>query len=186
MSIESIRQAEYTYQYACGAREKQAFPNYASAVSFPCMRLLFCATAATAAASLVTAWLTDAFLHQRIAIIGSFVGLQRSHNAGIAFGVHLGPYQEVIITVALAVLAYAAWKSAHTQMEQAGFGCILGGGAANLIDRAMNGYVTDMIQIGTFPVFNLADMCINVGVALLLLQMLLQRSHTPKRAHSTH
>lgn len=150
------------------------------------VRLLVSTMAATAAVSLATAWIADALLAQRIAIIGSFVGLQRSYNEGIAFGIRLGPYQEVIIAVALAVLAYAAWQSAHTKPEQAGFGLILGGGTANLIDRIMNGYVTDMIQVGTFPVFNLADVCINAGVALLLWQIVLQRYQKPKSTHSAH
>lgn len=125
--------------------------------------------------SLLSAWLTDIFLVERIAILGAFLGLQRTFNEGVAFGVYLGKYQDAIVLLAIAVLGYAAWRSAKTTLEHVGFGLILGGGIANYIDRTMDGYVTDMIQIGSFPVFNVADMCINIGVGLLLLQFFLYR-----------
>ncbi len=45
----------------------------------------------------------------------------------------------------------------------------LGGGIGNLIDRVNQGYVTDFISLGNFPVFNIADACITVGVFILAL-----------------
>jgi len=125
-------------------------------------------------ASLFSAWAVGTFLTDRIAIVGSFMGLQRSYNEGIAFGIHLGPYQDIIILVAIGVIAYTAWRSAHTKLEQIGFGLILGGGIANVIDRAIDGLVTDMIQVGSFPIFNVADASINIGFGLLLMQLLMQ------------
>ena len=51
---------------------------------------------------------------------------------------------------------------------------ILAGGVGNLIDRAVFGYVTDMIETVfiDFPVFNFADCCITVGVVLLFIYVL--------------
>jgi signal peptidase II len=48
-------------------------------------------------------------------------------------------------------------------------GLQLGGAAGNLIDRLLMHKVTDFISIGNFPVFNIADSSISVGVVVLLL-----------------
>jgi signal peptidase II len=47
----------------------------------------------------------------------------------------------------------------------------LGGALGNLIDRLVFGPVTDFISVGRFPVFNIADSSITVGVGLLLLAL---------------
>jgi signal peptidase II len=47
----------------------------------------------------------------------------------------------------------------------------LGGAVGNLIDRLTIGFVTDFISVGTFPVFNVADSSISVGVAVLIIGM---------------
>jgi signal peptidase II len=47
----------------------------------------------------------------------------------------------------------------------------LAGATGNLIDRLYRGYVTDFVSIGRFPVFNLADSCITMGVVVLLIGM---------------
>jgi signal peptidase II len=127
--------------------------------------------AASAILSLGIALLTDAFLGERIAILGDWVGLQLSHNPGIAFGLHLGPYQDAVIITAILALVWAAHRTARTRIEQVAFGLVIGGGIANAIDRVLDGVVTDMVQVGTFPIFNMADICINVGAGLLLLSL---------------
>jgi signal peptidase II len=55
-----------------------------------------------------------------------------------------------------------------------GFGLLLGGGLANVIDRlAANPHqVTDFIALGNFPVFNLADVSITVGFVILIVAAL--------------
>ena len=131
--------------------------------------------------SLVAAHASVVFLDERIAITESFFGLQRSFNEGIAFGVDLGTYQEAIIIIALIIIGFVSFRSAKRVLEEVGFGLILGGGLANIIDRAIDGYVTDMIQVGGFPIFNLADVCINVGIGLLLIDLVLNRVKRVKK-----
>ena len=133
--------------------------------------LLFCA-GGSFIISLAAATLTEWLLTNRIPLVGSVIGLQKAHNLGITFGIGLGPLQTAFIIIALALVAAAAWRTPNSRSEQAGFGLIVGGGLANLIDRLIDGYVTDMIQIGSFPVFNIADACINLGVAVLLIGLL--------------
>jgi signal peptidase II len=135
------------------------------------MRLLWITAGTSMVAGIVGAWLTEMFLDQRIAILGSFAGLQRSHNPGIAFGVDLPPVlQEVLIGIALILVIAAALRTAHTSLSQAGFGLIVGGAVANIVDRLGDGLVTDVFQVGSFPIFNVADSCITIGVTLLLLE----------------
>ena len=52
---------------------------------------------------------------------------------------------------------------------------ILGGGSANIADRIRDGFVTDFIQIGSFPVFNIADCFVTIGVVVLLLELIPHR-----------
>ncbi|MDD3896845.1 MAG: signal peptidase II [Candidatus Peribacteraceae bacterium] len=137
------------------------------------MRLIALVACASGVASVLAARAVDLWLTGRIAIAGSFIGLQRAENEGIAFGLHLGPYQDAIILFAVLIVMAVALRSAAKPLERIGFGLILGGGVANIIDRLPDGTVTDMMQIGSFPVFNVADICINVGVAFLLAEMLL-------------
>jgi len=54
---------------------------------------------------------------------------------------------------------------------------LLGGAVGNLIDRLYQGYVTDFISLGPFPVFNVADASISTGVAILFVVMLWQEFH---------
>jgi signal peptidase II len=136
------------------------------------VQVLLFVTSISAAVSLAVAMATDWWLQERIAIIGEFAGLQRSYNPGIAFGMHLGPFQDFIILTALALLIWAGSRTARSSLEQTGFGLVIGGGTANTIDRLLDGAVTDMVQVGSFPIFNAADICINAGAALLLFGFL--------------
>jgi len=139
------------------------------------MQLLGIITGISLLLSVASALLVDRFLIERIAVLGSFAGFQLSHNPGIAFGLRLPPVaQEILIGIALILVAIIAVRHARQManrkwpMANISFGLILGGGIANIIDRIPDGLVTDFIQIGTFPTFNVADSCITVGAALLL------------------
>jgi len=120
--------------------------------------------------------LADMYLLERISIVGSFVGLESSFNEGIAFGMRIpGALQFILILAALFFVGWYALREAKTLLSQIAFGLILGGGIANIIDRLRDGLVTDFIQVGTFPVFNVADSCITVGIVLLFVEMVLLR-----------
>lgn len=132
-------------------------------------RLLIISTAVALALSLIGKVAADALLTERIGIIGSFVGLVRAFNPGIAFGVSFPPaIQGLLIGGALLLVLWAALKEQGTPLVQAGFGLILGGALGNLLDRLHDGVVTDMFQVGTFPIFNVADSCITIGAVMLI------------------
>lgn len=134
--------------------------------------------------------MADRMLTHRVPIFGSFVGLEISHNPGIAFGLRLPPVvQEILIGVALIIVAIIAVHSARQKANvpfsifhfPSAFGLILGGGIANIIDRVPDGLVTDFIQIGTFPTFNVADSCITVGAVLLLWESCRHGRHMQRK-----
>lgn len=131
--------------------------------------LLYCTVLISVALSLFSKFLADSFLTHRIAVIGDFMGLVRTENPGIAFGIRLPKsVQTLAIAAALVLVAVLAVRSAKTRLQGIGFGLIIGGAIGNILDRLPDSVVTDYFQVGTFPVFNVADSCITVGVLLLL------------------
>lgn len=134
------------------------------------MNVFFVTIAVSFAASLLAAVIAEHFLTERVALLGSFAGLQLSHNTGVAFGVTFPPLlQSLLITAALVIVARLAWTTARTAGERIAFGMILGGALGNIADRLADGRVTDFFQVGTFPIFNVADSFVTIGVALLLV-----------------
>ena len=61
-------------------------------------------------------------------------------------------------------------------------GLILGGAVSNLWDRIFLGFVVDYIDLRVWPVFNLSDSCITVGVGLLLWQSFKKSRHGTKNS----
>jgi len=136
------------------------------------MILLWFAAFVTFTFSAFSRFFVEFFLNSRIPILGSFVGFERSFNPGVAFGITFAPYLQIfLIIAALCAVIWMAETGVHTLTEFTGFGLIVGGGLANIIDRIGDGTVTDFIQVGSFPVFNVADSCITIGVAILLWEM---------------
>jgi signal peptidase II len=96
------------------------------------------------------------------------------NNTGAAFGIF--PAGGVIFTiVAIVVSAAILYYYPQVPREQIGVRIALpmqlGGALGNLIDRLTIGTVTDFVSIGPVPVFNVADACITVGVAVLIVVM---------------
>lgn len=97
-------------------------------------------------------------------------------NNGMAFGQGqgFGPVIGVIATVVIVYLLVSL-RDQTSMMSTIGMGLVIGGAAGNLIDRLfrgdawLNGAVVDFIDLQWFPIFNVADMAVNVGAALLIL-----------------
>ncbi len=125
-------------------------------------------------ASVVTKVAADALLQATPYVFtpwGLTVGLRYALNPGVAFGLRLpNAVQTPVILCALAAITIFAVHSAQSRVSQAGFGLIIGGALGNVADRLRDGFVTDFFQVGSFPIFNVADSCITIGVCLLLLE----------------
>ncbi len=132
----------------------------------------------------------------RLELIPGWIHLQHVQNHGAAWSVMAG-HTTFLILFTFAVIALLAFSAKEITRQGAlastAFGLILGGALGNFIDRATQGYVTDYFDLDTpitwlqtFPVFNVADSALTVGVVLIILASLLkQRGRAPKDASPT-
>lgn len=96
-------------------------------------------------------------------------------NTGAAFGLfpQLGNlYVFVALAIVAALLVFYRRFTLQSRLMQVCLGLQLGGALGNLIDRLRLGHVIDFIDFKVWPVFNVADSCIVVGVAILALFLL--------------
>lgn len=114
---------------------------------------------------------------EAVTVIPHVVEFSYVENRGAAFGM-LADHRWVFLlfsTVAiLAILAYLFIKRPKDRLMRVCLALIAGGGIGNMIERFAHGYVTDFINptFVDFYVFNVADSCVTVGCALLILWMI--------------
>ena len=105
-------------------------------------------------------------------------------NDGLSFSMLSGKRTLLVIVtgVMLAVLAGMLLLRKMPRLERAAWILVVGGGVGNLIDRIRTGVVVDYLNclFINFPVFNFADVCICVGVGLLVLSLLLDMRREQK------
>lgn len=107
---------------------------------------------------------------QYVEVLGP-LELTLSHNSGVAFGLASGGGTRLILVTALA-LALVAFVFARNPTRPGMWvaaGLLAGGALGNLADRVRANAVTDYISIGSWPAFNLADVCVTAGVLLLAI-----------------
>ena len=106
-----------------------------------------------------------------------FVWITNAHNSGAAFSI--APNATLFFLLAsIVVAAGLIWYVARTPIAVAPavlLGLVLGGTLGNGYDRLVHGTVTDFIAVHFWPVFNMADASISVGVCLLLLGYVLRQ-----------
>jgi len=101
--------------------------------------------------------------------------LTLAHNTGVAFGLAGGAgIGLVLVTLgALALIGYLFSRKPERPWMWVAVGLLAGGALGNLVDRIRADAVTDYVDIGSWPPFNLADVAITSGVLLLVLLYLL-------------
>ena len=116
-----------------------------------------------------------------IPVINNFFHITYVQNRGIAFGIFQGKVDVISIATIAAILGIIIYFLKNVKksnlFERMAYVFIISGAIGNMIDRLLRGYVVDMIDfrgIWSF-VFNIADAYINLGVILLLLDLLLKR-----------
>ncbi|MDX6396925.1 MAG: signal peptidase [Gaiellaceae bacterium] len=124
-------------------------------------------------------------LNEEVQIAGPF-SIHHVHNSGIAFGLFSRATSIVIALTALAVLwmlVFFARAGARHPVLPVALGFVLGGSLSNLLDRVRLGHVTDFLDFRYWPAFNLADVFIVVGVAILFgaLAGADRAKHRPRR-----
>lgn len=112
-----------------------------------------------------------------VPVLGHFVGITNVRNSGAAFG--FAPAGASIfliasVVVAIGLVVYVV-RNPGTSWNDGVLGLILGGTVGNGYDRIVYGTVTDFVNVHFWPVFNVADSAISVGVVLLIATYLLRR-----------
>ncbi len=107
--------------------------------------------------------------------LGNILHLSYITNTGSAFGLFKGANQFFIVIdfIAILLILYFIKETKDGNLAYMSFGMLLGGTIGNLIDRIIYGHVIDFIDFRFWPVFNVADSAVTIGVILLLLIIIL-------------
>jgi len=110
------------------------------------------------------------FPGQEVDVLGP-LKLTLAHNTGVAFGLAGGAGTGLVLVTAaaLALIGYLFARDPERRGMWVAVGLLAGGAIGNLIDRVTSDAVTDFIDIGSWPPFNLADIAITAGVVLMVL-----------------
>jgi signal peptidase II len=113
-------------------------------------------------------------------VLGSFMSLTRAANSGAFFSLFASAAGALTVVGAVlaAVVVVWGWRAARTQPQMlAPLALILGGALGNLVDRAARGQVVDFLDFHFWPVFNVADVALTLGVFLAAWRLI--RSTSP-------
>jgi signal peptidase II len=116
-------------------------------------------------------------LRDDLPLVGDLLVLHLTRNAGAAFSAGTG-HTEVFSCLAILAVVVVLWLSRRLRdlTWAVAFGFLLAGILGNLTDRMvrapgpLRGHVVDFLMLPHWPIFNVADMCINVAAALILVQ----------------
>ncbi|HEX7056154.1 MAG TPA: signal peptidase II [Bacilli bacterium] len=136
-------------------------------------------------------------LYETIPVIGRFLSISSHRNRGGAFSI-LQNQRTFFIIVTIVIVAGIVWylqkliKRGGNRLLATGLGFVMGGAIGNFIDRVTTGEVVDFVQLHfvfaffgkhvdyIFPIFNVADVCIDVGIGLILLDTILKSRREKK------
>jgi signal peptidase II len=123
----------------------------------------------------ITKYLAELHLsfYAPIRLIPKALTLQLVHNYGAAYGI-LQNQRVLLLSISIFVLIFCYIfrnKIATTKYSRLGLSFLFIGTLGNFIDRLVIGYVIDFIYIYIVPVFNLADVCIDIGIVFLIIDI---------------
>lgn len=121
------------------------------------------------------------YLGQSIEVFGDFLRFTYIRNPGMAFGIRFGGplFFTIFALIASAIILVYLFRMRHERFHsRLSLALILGGAIGNLIDRFAYGEVIDFIDIGInetrWPVFNIADSAVTVGMIILVSLVLFE------------
>ncbi len=155
-------------------------PGLAVPVGRPWRAPVLLAVAVVLVDQLSKHWAVNALAHNRIIEVVWTLRFNLAFNSGMAFsrGRGLGPVIAVIATFVVVWLLISL-RTGGSKLSAFGMGCLIGGAVGNLIDRLfrgdgwLQGSVVDFVDFQWFPIFNVADVAINVGAGALILNSIL-------------
>ena len=112
-------------------------------------------------------------------LIPGIIELTNLRNSGAAWSIFEGQqtFFTIITIIAIIVIGYFIWQYRKNIPMLIGLSLIMAGTIGNFIDRLRQGYVVDMFETTfiNFPIFNLADMCLTLGVIWLIICILKEK-----------
>lgn len=125
--------------------------------------------------------------HGSQVLIPGLLNLVHVENAGAAFsmGQGAGPFFIVIAAAFLLGSLYVVWSTKELPLSLVvSIGLVAGGGVGNMIDRIIDGSVSDFLATTfiDFPVFNVADICVTVGIICSIVGFWLWDSRRSREA----
>lgn len=126
----------------------------------------------------------DMIVGQSIPVIHKIFHFTYVQNSGGAFGILRGRTNLFIIIsiiVILFIIYFMLKEEKKDYFIKTVFSFILGGAISNLIDRMRLGYVVDFIDFQVWPVFNIADSAISVGMVLLFIHLFFKKDKVPQQ-----
>ncbi|RYG66031.1 signal peptidase II [bacterium] len=133
---------------------------------------------------------------EQLPFLPGFMHLEHVRNFGAAWGMMSGQKWLLVgftgFVIAM-ILGSAREVARRGKLAAVGFGLIFGGAVGNLIDRILFGHVTDFFDLDTsisvlrtFPVFNVADSALTVGVIAMLLSLFFTRDEPKPETENPH
>jgi signal peptidase II len=108
---------------------------------------------------------------------GDFYFINRACNKNIAWGLPVSPAFFYLLWFAIIFFLTKYFLQAKNELQKLGLIFILSGAASNMIDRTVQGCVIDFIDLKFWPVFNLADTYITIGIVIFLISKILSTKH---------
>jgi len=150
--------------------------------------IVFAIAVVVIAADQITKWWIQTHLSPGESLPASgFFRLTYAQNTGAAFSIFWGKSDALILVEAVGVillllyifLGYRRYPFLDVRLNRIAVGLIFGGNLGNMLDRVRLGYVRDFVDVGPWPIFNIADSATVVGVILMALSILLVSREPP-------
>ena len=122
--------------------------------------------------------------------LAGVAGIVHVRNPGVAFSLLSGRGDLILPLTALLLVGLTLWlllSRTRSALWWIPLSLVIGGGLSNLLDRLFLGQVTDYLRLGHFPVFNVADMAVTLGVLVLCAEVLFGDGHgSEEKEHEHH
>ena len=125
----------------------------------------------------VTKWAAQLGLgfYKKVIVLPHVLTFELVHNHGAAYGIFHGQRVFLLLVSVVVIVGSIIWQQKIIQSQYSKYAVLflLAGAIGNFIDRFVLGYVIDFINIHILPVFNFADIFINIAVGLFIVEMVI-------------
>lgn len=119
--------------------------------------------------------LTKLYFYGKNIFLFKYLSFNYVANTGITFGFFKG-FNLLFIILTLLIIVFVLYYYRKEKKYDLAFNFILAGAFGNLIDRIFRGFVVDFIDLGFWPIFNLADAFVTIGALLLIYYLWKEKS----------